>query len=681
VPSGSNAVFLSYASEDAEAAAHIAQALSDAGVEVWFDKSELRGGDAWDRMIRRQIRECTLFVPIISEHSQARPEGYFRLEWDLADQRTHLMGRSRAFVVPVCLDATLEKEADVPDSFAAVQWTRLPGGETPPAFVDRVRRLLSGEAPATIRAPSPVGPIEHISASRSTKRALLAAITVLILGAAAYLGIHKRWSSNPAASGATISGATARATATAFSPPPHSIAVLPFTNLSGDKDQEYFSDGISEELINALAHIDGLQVIARTSAFSFKGQTVDIGTIARKLNVGAILEGSVRRERNRVRVTTQLINSVNGFHIWSENYDRDATSFLAIESEIATAVAQEMRIKLLGGEVERIEAGGTRNLDAHEAYLRGWRLYNSLEPGDFAGKERALAEYNRAIALDPSYAAAYAQRARVLSSNARDTRDFVERDRLFREARVAAERAVNLAPESADAHVALGWHVALFESFDLRTAEAEISRAMSLAPGSAYVLRTYASFALIRGDLDAGLSAARRAVNLDPESAWFRQELLFAWLAKRSYDEVFAQVARMKAKWPDLTWPLEVEASVYLRTDQPNRAIEVCTASKFRDDDDYPHYCLSRAYYALGRRADSDRELAALQTRDREYGAVRYAELYAQRGRIEQALQWLAVAEKRKVDGLLFLKTDWELDPIRNTPEFKALERRLNFPP
>ena len=206
MPSGSNAVFLSYASEDAEAAAHIAQALCDAGVEVWFDKSELRGGDAWDRMIRRQIRECTLFVPIISEHSQARREGYFRLEWDLADQRTHLMGRSRAFVVPVCLDATLEKEADVPDSFAAVQWTRLPAGETPPAFVDRVRRLLSGEAPATIRAPPPVGPIEHVSASRSTKRAVLAAITVLILGAAAYLGIQKQWSSNPAASGATVAG-------------------------------------------------------------------------------------------------------------------------------------------------------------------------------------------------------------------------------------------------------------------------------------------------------------------------------------------------------------------------------------------------------------------------------------------------------------------------------------------
>ena len=178
------AVFLSYASQDAEAAQCICAALRSAGVEVWFDQSELRGGDTWDRQIRRQIRECTLFVPIISANSQARPEGYFRLEWDLADQRTHLMGRNRAFVVPVCTDATPEREADVPDSFVAVQWTRMPGGETPPAFVERIKRLLSPELSAMSAVSGAVpGLREPVRATWRSKPVLLAIVALVFRGA------------------------------------------------------------------------------------------------------------------------------------------------------------------------------------------------------------------------------------------------------------------------------------------------------------------------------------------------------------------------------------------------------------------------------------------------------------------------------------------------------------------
>ncbi len=140
------AVFLSYASQDSEAAKRICEALRNTGIEVWFDQSELRGGDAWDAKIRRQIKECALFVPIISANTQARAEGYFRLEWRLADQRTHLMGKSKAFLMPVCIDGTHDANADVPDSFLAVQWTRLSGGESNEAFCDRVKRLLAGDA-------------------------------------------------------------------------------------------------------------------------------------------------------------------------------------------------------------------------------------------------------------------------------------------------------------------------------------------------------------------------------------------------------------------------------------------------------------------------------------------------------------------------------------------------------
>src|SRR6202453_3889409 len=175
----------------------------------------------------------------------------------------------------------------------------------------------------------------------------------------------------------------------AFKPPVHSVAVLPFTNLSGDPTQDYFSDGVSEELINALSHVEALQVSARTSSFSFKGKNADIAAIARKLNVAAILEGSIRRSGNTVRITAQLVNTVNGYHIWSQSYDRELRDILTLQTDIATTVAQELQVKLLGDEAAKIEVGSTRNPDAYDAYLRGIQI--NVTAQDLASSRRALA--------------------------------------------------------------------------------------------------------------------------------------------------------------------------------------------------------------------------------------------------------------------------------------------------
>ena len=196
MPAG--AVFLSYASEDAAAAEQMAAALRSAGIEVWFDKSELRGGDAWDRKIRREIHDCALFVPIISANTASRHEGYFRLEWDLADQRTHMMARDRAFIVPVCLDATPSAGTDVPESFHRVQWTRLPAGRTPPAFVDRIRRLVSPEPSTTGQPAMPTSggaaPIKQsVRASRPSKPALVVMVVAAVSVLLAYFAVHRFW--------------------------------------------------------------------------------------------------------------------------------------------------------------------------------------------------------------------------------------------------------------------------------------------------------------------------------------------------------------------------------------------------------------------------------------------------------------------------------------------------------
>ena len=296
----SHAVFLSYASQDAEAAQKICEALRAAGIEVFLDQSELRGGDAWDQKIRHEIHDCALFIPMVSQHTQERLEGYFRHEWKLAIERTHHMAEQMPFLIPVVVDGTRDQEAFVPDAFRAVQWTRLPGGETPPAFVERIKRLLSPEL-SPLSAVAGATPVirEPMRATWRSKPVLLAILVVF--AALAYFVADKVWISKHLTP-----------TPAAFAPPPHSIAVLPFVNLSGDKEQEYFSDGLTEELLNSLAEINELQVAARTSAFSFKGKDTDIGTIARKLNVGAVLEGSVRRSANTIRITAQLINARHG---------------------------------------------------------------------------------------------------------------------------------------------------------------------------------------------------------------------------------------------------------------------------------------------------------------------------------------------------------------------------------
>ena len=320
-------MFLSYASQDAEAAQKICEALRAVGIKVFLDQSELRGGDAWDQRIRHEIHDCALFIPLVSQHTQERLEGYFRHEWNLAIERTHHMAQQKPFLVPVVVDGTRDQEAFVPDAFKAVQWTRLPRGETPLAFVERIKRLLSPElSPLNAESDATAAIRKPLHAARRFIPLLL--LLAGVVAALAYFVADKFW----------ISKAMTPAPVATFAPPPHSIAVLPFVNLSGDKEQEYFSDGLTEELLNSLAEINGLQVAARTSSFSFK-EHPDIATVAHKLNVGAVLEGSVRRSANTVRVTAQLINAVTGFHVWSKTYDRNLGDVLRLQTEIATAVA------------------------------------------------------------------------------------------------------------------------------------------------------------------------------------------------------------------------------------------------------------------------------------------------------------------------------------------------------
>jgi len=676
------AVFLSYASQDAEAAQRICAALRSAGIEVWFDRIELRGGDAWDRSIRKQIKTCALFIPIISRSTHDRDEGYFRLEWKLAVDRCHLMAADKAFLLPVVIDDTPDDDDRVPERFREVQWTRLPDGVTPAAFVERVQRLLPGElrpgSPLAVAAPSsrtsaaPTTP-RPLPASPRSKAALWVGIALVLVAIGYFVANRLAQPKRGAEIAAPAPPASQSAPANTFNPPPHSIAVLPFVNMSGEKEQEYFSDGLTEELLNSLAAINGLQVAARTSAFAFKGKDPDIGTIARKLNVGAVLEGSVRRSSHTVRITAQLIDAVSGFHLWSKTYDRDLGDVLKLQTEIATAVADALKVTLLADTATKIELGATRNPAAFDAYLHASR---ASDAGGGKNYLSAIAAYTDAIRLDPNYALAFAGRSSTETLYAAQIAARSEVRQYFDKGLADANQAIALAPELAEGHSALGfylWNGAL----DLKRARDEFERARALAPGSANILRLSGLYSIQSGRNDAGIADLQHAVTLDPLNALTHHLLGFGLYLAHRFEQARAANAEAISLDPELLRAYEFSGLTDYQLGNFEAARATCEA---RPNYWGTQWCLALAYEKLGRHADAQAAVARIQAMQGDTTAYQYSTIYAQWGDTAKALEWLETAMRLRDPGLSLLRTDPLLEPLRKEPRYQAIERDLKFP-
>jgi TolB-like protein/predicted Ser/Thr protein kinase len=508
----------------------------------------------------------------------------------------------------------------------------------------------------------------------------VAAVLVVSAGTLAYFAADKFWLFNrpqpatPVALDTAAHTSTFAAAAAVFAPPPHSIAVLPFVNMSGDASQEYFSDGLTEELLNSLARINELQVAARTSAFSFKGKDADVGVIARKLNVGTVLEGSVRRSTHTVRVTVQLINAVTGFHLWSQTYDRDLGDVLKLQTEIANAVASTLKVTLLGDLTAKIEMGGTHNPAAFDAYLRGSKSHSTQHgPKDL---QTAIAAYTEAIRVDPNYALAFAGRSLARTAYAVEFALGSPRRDVYDLARADARQALALAPELAEAHLALA-QLSQFGSFDFAHAIEEYERAVGLAGGNAQVLRDYGRFATWMGRTDAGVDATRRAVVLDPLNRRSHNSLGQALFYSRRHQEAIA--AFQDALALDRNYPAAnaIRGLAYYALHNFPSARASC---EINSDDWLNQLCLAVTYDKLVRHADAEAALAKLQASNGDDSAYQYAEIYTQWGNADKALEWLGTALSVRDPGLVELKTDPLLDPLRADPRFRAIERALKFP-
>ncbi len=631
----SKAVFLSYASQDAAAARRICDALRAVGLDVWFDQSGLRGGDAWDASIRRQIKECALFVALISANTQAREEGYFRREWNLAVNRTLDMADDKAFLLPVVIDATVDVNARVPERFREVQWTHLPAGEAAGAFAERVQRLLSGG----------VVPVR------------------------------------PAAPARIASAAEPREAAPADEAP--SIAVLPFVNMSRDEENEYFADGLSEELLNVLAKIRGLRVASRTSAFSFKGKDVDIPTVAQKLNVATVLEGSVRRSGKRVRITVQLIQVATDSHLWSETYDRELDDIFAVQDDIAQSVVKELRAALLreptgatagaaaaAAEVRRAATGRSENSEAFQLYLQG-KFYG--ERTTQADTDKAIDLFQRALAIDPDYALAWTGLSHVLQVQAGF--GFAPIDEGYERAREAAQRALYLVPDLAEGHIALG-HVQESHDWNWSAADASFRRALELAPGDAHALLAAAGLARVLGRLDEALELVRKAVALDPLSVRTHRQMALVCLVNGRLDDAAAAFRLALDLNPGAGLTHAFLAMTHLLQGRPDEGLAL---AKAESHDVFRNMALATIHHALANPAQSDAALRALIDGFGWTAAYQVAEVYAYRNEVEKAFEWLERAYAQRDPGVAFSATDEFLRPLNGDPRWQPFLRRINL--
>ena len=625
------AVFLSYASEDAEAAQQLCNALRAAGIEVWFDRSELRGGDAWDRQIHERIRDCRLFVAIISAHTEARDEGYFRREWRLAVDRTHDMAEHKAFLVPVAIDDTPELDAAVPEKFRQVQWTRLPVGSTPPAFVERIRQMLT---PGESRA---------LASSRPA--------------------------SGPPSTPSVLPSAAAASAA-----PENSIAVLPFVNLGGEADDEYFSDGLAEEILNALGQVEALRVAARSSAFSFRGKATDIPAIAGKLQVANVLEGSVRRAGQRIRVTIQLVDARTGFQVWSERYDRQMEDIFELQDDIARAITERLKVSL-GAGVRR----STSSLQAYELYLKG-RYYWAQRP---QGIGEAIEYFERAIDKDPNYARARAGLADcyvTLGSWENGTMPPIE---AMAKAKEAADKALELDERLAEAHTTLAYRTT-HHDWDWACAEAQFQHAFELNPNYTVCHHWYSHYLTAVGRTEESLKASKRCLELDPLDLVMNIHMAWHYHFARQYEQAIEQCWKTGELHPNSFWLAYFFGLGYEQQGHVDRAIEEFrTSVRMSGNVTFTTAALGHLYGIAGKADEARAVYEELKARaERAYvPAYDIALVCTGMGWNDQALEYLARAHQERSGWMTYLKVDPRLDPLRRDARFVDLLRRVRLAP
>jgi TolB-like protein len=647
----SRPVFISYASPDASLAQKVCAALEAAGILCWIAPRDVVPGSLYADGIVGAIDESRILVLILSKEAVA--SAHVGRELERAASKRHPVVALKVDTAPL----TRAFEYFLNQS----QWIEVGAGGTDGAITKLVeavgRHLAPGSAAEATQASS--APTSKAAVSRRVW-GIAGAFVVLAL-VAGYFLVGKAWlhGQGAAAGRASIPGAD------------KSIAVLPFVDMSEKKDQEYFGDGMAEEIIDLLVKIPGLKVVGRTSSFQFKGKTEDLRSIGNQLGVAYVLEGSVRKSGDHLRVTAQLIDSRNGTHLFSQTYDRDLIDVLKMQDEIAAKIARELQV-----EVSTRDYLGSRpalrSAEAYTLYLHASHVVS--ERYDQQSWEQAVSDMQRALDLDPSFAEAALGLAGLYESGGLN--GYMPPAVAFEQARQSAERALKLNPSLTDAHALLGDIYGTYD-WDWAAADREIERALALAPNDPYVLGLAAIHSLTMGRTDEALKQISAAVELNPLDPGGYFSLNLVQLRRGRLAEAEAAIRRALELAPTVVFEQFQLGFTLLARNQPNPAL----AEMRKETHGGARLAgFAIAYFALKRKAESD---AALTQLLKSYGAYipsGVAAVYSFRGESEEAFKWLnrAYAEK---DSLLYrIKYSLEFDNLHGDPRYKAFLTKMNLP-
>jgi TolB-like protein/DNA-binding winged helix-turn-helix (wHTH) protein len=485
-----------------------------------------------------------------------------------------------------------------------------------------------------------------------------AAISVLAIIVLTAIGVYLR---------------SARAGSSAPSPNNISIAVLPFADMSPTKDQEYFSDGLSEQLIHDLARIPGLKVVGRSSAFQFKGRNEDLRSVGKKLGVRNVLEGSVRREGSHLRITAELIKADDGFQLWSQTYDREINDIFAVQDDIARAATDAMQLQLLAGNLQQPSSNlHSSNPEAYQAYLQA--DYFGMHGQNKEELAKALAYADTAVRLDGKYAPAWALRASVQSKMAEVGLSNVPEG--FQKARQDAQQAIELDPNLALAYLSLAT-VQIDCDWDWNAAEVSVTRAAHFEPGNVEVFSRRSYLSRIMGNLDQAIHFGQQAVTLDPLRTVSHSTLGYMLYAANRHDEARTALQKALDLNPQAGFVHLTLSKILIAEGEPQQAL----AEIDKETLDWAKLTgQALTYHALGREQESDAAVRALIAKYGTDASFQIAQVYAFRGQSDKSFEWLERGYKNRDAGLPDMKSDPLLNNLHSDPRYTQLLKKLHLP-
>lgn len=640
-------VFLSYARADQDTARKLAHALGEAGLVVWWD-TLIEGGAAFAKSIEAALDRCDAVIVLWSARSIGS-------DWVLDEAAR---GRELHKLVPVSLDGVLP-----PLGFRQYQSVDISGWRARSDALE-IQSILRGVAAAVGRveiAPSSTPPRSNAGSAALTRRAMLIGGAGGLVALGAYSWRRGLFDARIPPSG-------------------NSIAVLPFKNLSGDPAQEYFSDGLSEELRATLARNLKLQVMAQASSAKFRARAEDAVTIASQLTVAYLLDGSVRRSGDVVRVTADLVDGKTGFSRWTQTFDRSMRDIFAVQSEIAGTVATALVARMapdaspdIGSADALAAAGGTRSIEAFDAYLRGRALYDLS--ADETSERSALAQFDAAIAADPNFAPAHAARARSLTAIANQFGRTEALQQLYAAAVESAQRAIAIAPDLADAYSTLGF--TLFQGrLDARAAREPFERSRVLGAGEATVLARYSQFCARTGRDAAAVESMQRALVLDKLNPLIHRATGAVEFAARRYAASIPPVRAGLALNPRMSRAHAAIGDALLMLGRYGEALAEYAVEPGRV---FGLTGIAIAEHKRGNRKAARAAFDALIASDGDHVLYQQAQVLAQWGELDAAVARLLRARQVVDSGLIYARNDPLLDPVRSRPAITELLRGIGF--